>query len=165
MLTSAVSYRPFASSMFAPAIPLVASELSISNAGLATFTVSVYLLGYAVGPLLLAPLSELYGRSPVYLGTTLLFIVGNVACALSSNTAMLIVFRFWTGCFGAGPLTIGPASVGDCFAQAERGRAMAVWTMPVLLGPCLGPAVGSYAARALGWRWLFWMLCIAVSQI
>jgi multidrug resistance protein len=150
--------------MFAPAISLVRADLAIPTADLATFTVSVYLLGYAVGPLLLAPFSELYGRVPVYHGTTILFIVGNLACAFSRSTAMLIVFRFWTGCFGAGPLTVGPASVGDCFAQAERGRAMAVWTMPVLLGPCLGPAVGSYVARALGWRWLFWILCIAVSM-
>lgn len=150
--------------MFAPAISLVTTDLSIPSADLATFTVSVYLLGYAFGPLFLAPLSELHGRVPVYQGTTLLFIVGNVACALSTNTSMLIVFRFWTGCFGAGPLTVGPASVGDCFAQTERGRAMAVWTMPVLLGPCLGPAVGAYVAKAIGWRWLFWILCIAVRH-
>ena len=55
-------YRPLASSMFAPGVPEVMTEFKSSNELLASFVVSVYVLGYAFGPLLIAPLSELYGR-------------------------------------------------------------------------------------------------------
>jgi multidrug resistance protein len=154
--------RPFASSMFAPSIEDIMREMGTTDRNVGSFVVSVYLLGYAFGPLVIAPCSELYGRLPVYFATMVLFIIGNIACALSSQIPMLVTFRFITGCFGAGPLTIGPGSVADCFNQTERGRAMAVWTMPVLLGPCLGPAVGAYLSRALGWRWVFYILCIIV---
>ena len=161
-LSADTQFRPFASSMFAPSIEDIMREMGTTDRNIGSFAVSVYLLGYAFGPLLIAPCSELYGRLPVYFLTMILFILGNIACALSYQIPMLIAFRFITGCFGAGPLTIGPGSVADCFKQVERGRAMAVWTMPVLLGPCLGPAVGAYLSRALGWRWMFYILCIVV---
>lgn len=126
--------------------------------------VSIYLLGYAFGPLFLAPLSEIYGRLPIYRICMVTFLLTNIACALSVNMPMLIIFRLLTGLAGACPLTIGPASVADCFSQQERGRAMAIWNMPVLLGPSLGPAVGAYVSRGLGWRWNFWLLIIMVRN-
>jgi multidrug resistance protein len=155
--------------MFAPSVPLMLSDFSLPNTPqnslLGTLAVSLYLLGYSLGPLIIAPLSELYGRLPLYFTTMTLFILCNMACGFSTNIAMIIAFRLLTGCVGAGPLTIGPGSVGDLFEQTQRGRAMAVWTMPVLLGPCLGPAVGAYLGRAVGWRWEFWGLSIVVSLL
>jgi hypothetical protein len=67
------SRSPFGSSMFAPGIPLVMAEFESTNENLASFVVSVYLLGYAFGPLVIAPMSELYGRLPVYQINTILF--------------------------------------------------------------------------------------------
>lgn len=124
--------------MFAPAINQVTEEMKSANETIGAFIVSVYLLGYAFGPLFIAPCSELFGRLPIYHTCTVFFIITNIACALSINVPMLIVFRFLTGLVGAGPLTVGPGTVSDCFRQEQRGRAMAVWTMPVLLGPCIG---------------------------
>lgn len=149
--------------MLAPAVEQVMQQMGETNRDIGSLSVSIYLLGYAFGPLFLAPLSELYGRLPVYHICTVLFIITNVACALSINIPMLISFRFLTGLVGAGPLTVGPGSVADCFRQEERGKAMAIWTMPVLLGPSIGPAVGAYVSRGLGWRWNFWLLVIMVS--
>ncbi|RSL53511.1 putative beta-glucosidase K [Fusarium duplospermum] len=151
---------PFASSMIAPAVQLIMDDMGETNRNLGSFSVSIYLLGYAFGPLFLAPLSELYGRLPVYHICMFLFLLTNVACALSVKMPMFIVFRLLTGLVGACPLTLGPASVADCFRQEERGRAMAIWNMPVLLGPSLGPTVGAYVSRSLGWRWNFWLLVI-----
>ncbi|KAH7224363.1 major facilitator superfamily domain-containing protein [Fusarium redolens] len=134
---------PFASSMIAPAIQPIMDDMNETNPNIGSFMVSIYLLGYAFGPLFLAPLSEIYGRLPIYRICMFIFLLTNVACALSVNMPMLIIFRLLTGLAGACPLTIGPASVADCFAQEERGRAMAIWNMPVLLGPSLGPATGA----------------------
>ena len=151
--------------MFTPAISQVMQEMGTSNRDVGSFGVSIYLLGYAFGPLVLAPCSELYGRLIIYHICSVLFLILNIACALAINMPMLIIFRFLTGLVGACPLTIGPGTVSDCFRQEERGRAMAVWTMPVLLGPCLGPAIGAYVSRALGWRWNFWILIIMVGSL
>ncbi|KAH6682203.1 major facilitator superfamily domain-containing protein [Plectosphaerella plurivora] len=156
---------PFASSMFAPAIGQVMDEMGTTDRDVGTFGVSIYLLGYAFGPLFLAPCSELYGRLPVYHICTALFLVLNMCCGLAVNMPMLVVFRLLTGVVGACPLTIGPGSVSDLFRQGERGRAMAVFTMPVLFGPSVGPAVGAYVSRSLGWRWTFWLLIIMTAVV
>jgi multidrug resistance protein len=150
--------------MFAPSMTQVMNEFHSTNENIASFVVSVYLLGYAFGPLIIAPFSELYGRLPAYHITVLLFIVFNIACAKSLNLSMLIVFRFLTGVGGSGPLTIGPGSIADCFKQEERGKVMAIWTLPILIGPSMGPIVGGYLSDSLGWRWDFWFLCIVVSM-
>ncbi|KAH2770593.1 hypothetical protein KXW10_006034 [Aspergillus fumigatus] len=166
VMVSALTFvTPFASSMFAPAINQVMVEMGTSNRDIGSFGVSIYLLGYAFGPLVLAPCSELYGRLIVYHISAALFILCNVACALSISMPMLIIVRFLTGLVGAAPLTIGPGTVADCFRQEQRGRAMAIWTMPVLLGPCLGPAIGAYVSRSLGWRWNFWLLIIVSGAV
>ncbi|KAK9234753.1 major facilitator superfamily domain-containing protein [Lipomyces kononenkoae] len=163
LLSTLTLLTPFASSMFAPSMTQVMQEFHSTNETIASFVVSVYLLGYAFGPLILAPFSELYGRLPVYHITVLLFILFNIACAKSFNLSMLIVFRFLTGVGGSGPLTIGPGSIADCFSQADRGKVMAIWTLPVLLGPSIGPVAGGYLSDSLGWRWDFWFLCIVTG--
>ncbi len=156
---------PFASSMFAPSIDMVMTEFHNSNATLGTLAVSVYLLGYAFGPLFLAPLSELYGRRVLYYASTLLFIIFNVACGRSTNFPMLVVFRVLTGTAGSYPLTVGPGSIADMFKQEQRGRVMAIWTLPILLGPSVGPIAGGYISASLGWRWDFWILITIVRTL
>lgn len=151
---------PFASSSFAPAVPEAMQDFGSDNIVLASFVVSVYVLGYAFGPLIIAPMSELYGRLPVYHTSTVLFILFNIGCAKSTSLSMEIVFRFLTGFVGVTPLTIGSGTIADMFKQEERGKVLSIWTFPVLLGPTLGPLVGGYLAEAEGWRFDFWFLVI-----
>jgi multidrug resistance protein len=162
-LTTIIS--PFASSMFAPSVNLAMADFHDFNETIGTFSVSVYLLGYAFGPLILAPLSELYGRLVLYHISMSLFIVFNVACAESKSFPMLIVFRVLTGIAGSCPLTIGPGSISDMYAQEERGKIMSIWTLPIMLGPSIGPIAGGYLSASLGWRWDFWFLIIVVSAL
>ncbi|EPE24116.1 MFS general substrate transporter [Glarea lozoyensis ATCC 20868] len=131
-----------ASTMFAPSVPLVMKEFKSQSSTLGTFVVSVYVLGNAIGPLILAPLSEVYGRAPVYHTTNFLFIICTAACALSVNMSMLIVFRFLAGAMGSAVLTIGGGTITDLFVAEERGTAMAVWSLGPLLGPVIGPVAG-----------------------
>ena len=140
---------PFGSSMFAPAVPEVMQEFNSTNVDLASFVVSVYILGYAFGPLVIAPMSELYGRLPVYHVNTGLFIVFNIACAKSTSLPMLIAFRFLAGIAGSCPLTVGSGTIADCFRQEERGKVMSVWTLPVLLGESLNPMYFGLTFRSL----------------
>jgi len=156
---------PLASSMFAPGVPEVMAEFKSDSTTLAEFVVSVYLLGFAIGPLVISPFSELYGRLPVYIITTVLFIIFTVGCALSTNLNMLIAFRFLAGCVGVAPVTIGGGTIADMFRQEKRGAAMAVWAMGPLLGPVIGPVAGGYLSGSLGWRWVFWILAIAEGAV
>lgn len=154
---------PLASSMLAPAVPQVLKEFKSTNMELASFVVSVYVLGYAFGPILLAPLSELYGRVPVYHVCNVMFIVFTIACAVSSNLNMLIGWRFLQGTFGSCALTIGGGTISDMIIQEKRGGVMAIWALGPLMGPVIGPVAGGYLAQAKGWRWVFWVIAMAVS--
>ncbi|PQE32628.1 hypothetical protein CJF32_00004152 [Rutstroemia sp. NJR-2017a WRK4] len=108
ILISALTFvTPLASSMFAPGVPALMVEFKSTNTALAGFVVSVYILGFAFGPLFLAPLSEVYGRVPVYHACNVLFIIFTVACALATNLNMLIGFRFLAGIWGSAVLTNG----------------------------------------------------------
>ena len=157
--------RPLASSMFAPGVPQVMDEFNSTNINLASFVVSVYVLGYAFGPIVIAPLSELYGRLPLYHACNALFVVMTVACAVSSNLNMLIGFRFLEGTFGSAPLTLGGGTIADMIIQEKRGGVMAIWAMGPLMGPVIGPIAGGYLSEARGWRWVFWVIAIVVRQI
>ena len=136
------------------------AEFHSSNSTLETLVVTIFILGFAFGPMVVAPLSEIHGRRPIYLISNLLFCIMTVACALSNSLAMLIVFRFLAGCAGSTAITLGGATIGDAFPVNRRGAAMAIWGMGPLLGPILGPVIGGYLAQAKGWRWLFWLLAI-----
>ena len=148
--------------MFAPGVPQMMAEFHSTNQALASFVVSVYVLGFALGPLILAPLSELYGRWILYATCNTLFVVFTVACAVSSNLNMLIGFRFLAGCVGAVPLAVGGGTIADMFQRDERGLAMSLYSMGPVIGPAIGPVAGGFLSQAKGWRWIFWLLTIIV---
>jgi multidrug resistance protein len=151
---------PLASSFFAPGVPQVLRTFNETSNTIATFVVSVYILGFAIGPLIIAPMSELYGRHHLYNICNLLFVVFNVACALSKSMGMLIAFRFFAGCAGSAPLTLGGGTVADLFPQQQRAGAMAIWSLGPLLGPVIGPVCGGFLVEHMSWRWVFWIMAI-----
>ncbi|KAI8936028.1 hypothetical protein NX059_007530 [Plenodomus lindquistii] len=152
---------PLASSFFAPGVPQVLEAFNESSNLIAAFVVSVYLIGFAIGPLIIAPMSELYGRTPLYHISAFLFVIFNVACALSTSMGMLIAFRFLAGCAGAAPLTLGGGTIADMFPPQQRAGAMAIWSSGPLLGPVIGPICGGFLVDNASWRWVFWILAIA----
>lgn len=110
--------------MFAPGVPDIMQDFNTTNPNLATFVVSVYILGFAFGPLLAAPLSEMYGRSVCYNVSNTLFVIFTICTALSQNMGMIIAFRFLMGFAGSTPITNGSGSIADMFPIEQRGRAM-----------------------------------------
>lgn len=159
-LAAVTLITPLASSFFAPGVPQVLKAFHESSNIIAAFVVSVYILGFAIGPLIIAPMSELYGRIWLYNICNLLFVIFNIACALSKSMGMLIAFRFLAGCAGSAPLTLGGGTIADMFPQQQRAGAMAIWSMGPLLGPVVGPVCGGFLVEAMSWRWVFWILAI-----
>lgn len=120
---------PLASSFFAPGVPQVLRAFNETSNIMASFVVSVYILGFAIGPLIIAPMSELYGRMHLYNICNVLFVVFNICCAVSNSMGMLVAFRFFAGCAGAAPLTIGGGTIADMFPPQQRAGAMAIWAV------------------------------------
>lgn len=156
---------PLASSMFAPGVPDVMVDFDSSSKLLATFVISVYILGFAFGPLIVAPLSEYGGRVIVYNTCNVLFLIFNIASAVAPNISSLVVFRFLCGIAGVTPTIIGSGTIADIMPPENRGKAMALWSLGPLFGPIIGPVVGGYIVEATSWRWVFWVLAIVVRFI
>ncbi len=106
-----------------------------------------------MGPLVIAPLSEMYGRVPIYNMCNVAFVAFTVGCALAPSMGSLIAFRFLAGCFGIAPITNGGGTIADLMKPEQRGRAMSIWAIGPLLGPVIGPVCGGFLAEAKGWRW------------
>ena len=145
--------------MCLPALPQIQQEFQTTDPSFQTIIASVWEIGEAVGPLLAAPLSESYGRAPVYHATNLVFVIFSVACAVSSNVPMLLVFRAING-MGDSSIALNPSIVGDMFVQEERGLPLAMVSLPPLIGPVAGPIIGGYLTQRKGWRWAVWLSAI-----
>ncbi|WEW54856.1 hypothetical protein PRK78_000282 [Emydomyces testavorans] len=152
-----------ASSMTVPGVSQAMREFHSDSSTLGSLVVSIFSLGLACGPLIVAPLSEIYGRLIPYHVSNILFIIFSVGCAVSPNLASLVVFRMLAGMMAASVLNIGGATVADLFVPEERGNAMAAWTYGPLLGPAIGPVAGGFLSQAKGWRWVFWVITLAAT--
>ncbi|KAL9945054.1 hypothetical protein ACHAQF_003831 [Verticillium nonalfalfae] len=118
---------------------------------------SLYMLGYAIGPLLFGPLSEHIGRRPVILYAYAGYMLCTMACALSDRFALLLAFRFLTGFVASAPnATVGGLLADAHPEQGERGRAMAYFTCAAVAGPLFGPLVSGFA-QGHSWQLVFWV--------
>jgi multidrug resistance protein len=161
-VTAAFTFvSPLASSMIAPALRQMAKEFDVTNKIEIQMMLSIFVLAYAIGPMFLGPLSELYGRSLVLQISNLVFLVFNTAAGWATSKEQILAFRFLSGIGGSAPLAIGGGVLGDLFKPEERGKAMGLYAMGPLLGPAVGPIVGSWVAQYSTWRWIFWSSSIA----
>jgi multidrug resistance protein len=165
LLSSITFVSPLASSMFAPAVSFADETFHNTSEILSTLSVTIFLLGYTVGPLLLAPLSEIYGRRYVLTAGNVIFSLFQIGCALAPNISALIVLRFLGGIGGSGCLTIGGGVIADLFAADQRGLATSLYSLGPLFGPIIGPICGGFIGERAGWRWVFWVLLIAAGSV
>ncbi|KAI1321882.1 major facilitator superfamily domain-containing protein [Xylariaceae sp. FL0255] len=154
-----------AATMFAPGAAQLAVDFHITNSIVEGLTVSLYILGFALGPLILAPLSECNGRLIIYHSCNAVYLAFTLGCAFSKNTAMFLIFRFICGSAAAGPLSIGGGTIADITPQEQRGKALALFAVGPLIGPVLGPIIGGFVTEYVGWRWTFRIILILSALI
>ncbi|KAK0875385.1 hypothetical protein LTR87_010783 [Friedmanniomyces endolithicus] len=143
----------FGSSVFSAALGSIAEVFNISRE-VAILGVSLYVLGFATGPLLWAPMSELYGRKNQLLISSFGFSIFSVAVAVARDVQTVFICRFFAGFFGACPLTTVGAIFSDMFNNRQRGLAVTVFSIAVFSGPLLAPFTGGFINESyLGWRW------------
>ncbi|KAK2728273.1 MFS multidrug transporter [Colletotrichum kahawae] len=156
---------PVSSSMVAPALEATAHDLTIPSAFEQILVLSIFVLAYALGPLIWGPLSELYGRIIILQLTTLLYMAFNLGCGLATTKAQLIAFRFLAGFGGSAPMAVGGAVFADLFNAEERGRAISIYSLAPLLGPAIGPIAGGFITQETTWRWIFYSTTIFAGLV
>ncbi|KAG2137983.1 major facilitator superfamily domain-containing protein [Suillus clintonianus] len=146
--------------MVAPAIDQVASAFGINNAVVLALTTSIFVLAFAMGPLCLGPLSEIYGRSRVLQLSNLWYLAFNIGCGFAQSESELLAFRFLAGLGGSAVMSIGAGFLADCWLPEDRGQGVAIVALAPLLGPVVGPITGAWIAQFSTWRWVFWSTSI-----
>ncbi|CEJ93268.1 Putative Polyamine transporter 3 [[Torrubiella] hemipterigena] len=159
-MSSFVLMSPLSSTIVAPALSLISHDLAIDVPAEQTMLVSIFMLGFAFGPLIASPMSEIYGRTRVVQSWNLIYLVFNTACGAASSKTMLLILRFLSGLFGSATLGIGGGTLSDLFTADERGKAVAIYSVAPLLGPVIGPIMGGLIAQHVSWRWSFWAASI-----
>ncbi|GJP94089.1 multiple drug resistance protein [Aspergillus niger] len=142
-----------ASSAYAGSIDQVIEHFNIGTE-VATLGVSLFVLGFAIGPLVWAPLSELIGRQLVFFVSYMGLAVFSAGATGSKNPWTIIILRFFAGSFGSSPLTNAGGLIADVFPAEQRGLAMSVFAGSPFLGPTLGPVIGGFLGQSAGWQWV-----------
>ncbi|KAG8716145.1 hypothetical protein FRC11_008626 [Ceratobasidium sp. 423] len=150
----------FASSSYSGGIQFMMAELHMGQY-VGILGISLYVVGFGLGPLVWGPLSEMYGRRLIFMISFLPFTLFHLGGALAHNIPTLLVTRFLAGAFGSSPLTNAGGTIADMFTAKDRGLASALFAMAPFAGPVLGPIVGGYVSESrAGWRWNFWIMFI-----
>lgn len=143
--------------VFVPALPAAATDLGV---GVATMqmTVSLYILGLALGQLFYGPVSDRFGRRATLMVGMTLYTVAGAAAALAPSAGALVAARLAQALGGCAGLVLARAIVRDLAAATEAARRLALMNLMVTLGPALAPLLGSALVLHLGWRSIFVLL-------
>ena len=157
LLTGLVAFGPISTDLYLPALPALARSFATDYAA-AQLTLSVFLAGFAAGMLVYGPLSDRFGRRPLILAGTGVFVLGSIACALAWSMTALIAFRFVQALGAACGPVLGRAVVRDVYGRERAAKVLAYMAMAMALAPTIGPIVGGVLTQLAGWRLTFWVL-------
>lgn len=146
IVSSFTFISPVSSSMVAPALNKIGLDLGVNSEIEKSLMLSIFVLAYAIGPLFLGPLSEIYGRVIVLQLSNLFFLAFNIGCGFAQTKGQLIAFRFMSGLGGSAPLALGGGVLSDCWRAEERGKSISIYSLAPLLGPAVGPIAGGFIA-------------------
>lgn len=155
-----------ASSIYTSSYTGMNAEFGTSDI-VATLGLSTFVLGIALGPAW-SPLSEFYGRRPIYLGSFVLFIIWLIPSAAAQNIETMIIARFFQGLTGAAFLSVAGGTVGDLFSREKMQGPMAFFSVAPFIGPSIGPLIGGFINSYVSWRWthyvlIIWSFCLLLA--
>ena len=138
------------------ALPHMAGEL-----GASTDQISWVLTSYLVSSAIVMPLTGYFadtiGRKRFMMISVTGFVLASALCGIAQNLAEIVGFRLLQGVFGAALVPLSQAIMGDAYPLNERGKAMAIWGLGVMVGPVLGPTLGGWLTEVASWRWTFYI--------
>jgi MFS transporter, DHA1 family, multidrug resistance protein len=137
--------------VFVPALPAAAKDLHATPAAL-ELTISLYILGLAVGQLVYGPASDRFGRRPTLLVGLSIFTIASVAALFAPDTHTLILARFFQAVGGCSGLVLARAIIRDTSQAHEAARRLALTNLLVTAGPAVAPLIGAGLSSLWGWR-------------
>lgn len=157
VLALLTAVAPLATDMYLPGFPAMAADLGVSASAI-QLTLTTFLLGLAIGQLVIGPLSDRWGRRPLLIAGTLLCVGASAACALAPSVELLTTFRFLQGFGGAAGLVLSRAVISDRARGAAASRIFSVMMMINGVAPVVAPLVGGVLIGSIGWRGVFWVI-------
>jgi MFS transporter, DHA2 family, multidrug resistance protein len=162
--------RPAITACIILAVIMQALDTTIANVALPYIQGSVsasadqinwVLTSYIVAAAIMTPpsgfLANRFGRKRVLLVAVVGFVVASVLCGLAQSLFEIVAFRFLQGFFGAALVPIAQSILLDIYTPEERGSAMAIFGVSVMVGPVLGPVIGGWLTDQFSWRWVFYI--------
>lgn len=151
-----------ASAIYTPGIEEIMRDMNISQT-LATLPLTMFVFGYAIGPMIFSPLSEnaRFGRTTIYIVTLFLFFILQIPTALVNDIASLSVLRLIAGFFASPCLATGGASLGDITHMPWIPVTISLWSIAAVCAPSLGPLIGAAMIDAKDYHWTFWFICFS----
>ncbi len=122
-----------------------------------TWVITSYIVAEAIVIPISGFLAARFGRKPVIIASVTGFVIASMLCGQSTTLAQMVCFRLLQGAFGASVIPLSQAVMVDTFPAADRGKAMAIWGIGILLGPIMGPTIGGFITDHLDWRWVFYV--------
>ncbi|XDG08612.1 hypothetical protein ABKA04_008227 [Annulohypoxylon sp. FPYF3050] len=145
--------------MLAPALQSISADLHTEEEETQIF-LSIFVLAFAFGPMVLSPLAEVFGRRPVWILSSCFYILWNTVAGFSRTSGLMIASRVLSGIGASAEFAISNPVLSDCWIPSQRGVSFAISTFIPLLGPAIGPIIGGAVSQSIGWRWTFWILSI-----
>ena len=150
--------------IFVPVLPAVGRDLGASPTTV-QLTITMYLVGLAVGQLVYGPISDRFGRRPVLIVSLLLYLFGFLLAIPAESIDALILARILQSLGACGALVLGRAMVRDVATEKDAAKQMAVLITCMTLTPSIAPGLGGLIAAWLGWRAIFVILAVTVALL
>lgn len=135
------------STSYTTGISQMMRDLHVSSQPVVTLGITTYLVGLAIGSVILAPLSEMFGRRPVYIVSMLLFLLLMIPCALATSMAEILAVRFLGALAGSVMIPNCVGTLSDIVTDEYRALAFSIWSIGPLNGPTFGPIIGGFSSQ------------------
>lgn len=161
VVLSAVAFlQPMGETALAPAEEKISRDLNIQHPYQWMLVNSFILVGLGLSSIILAPLSEAYGRKPILIGGTVSFVLWNTISGTSNTIEQMLALRFLSGMGASVGDSVAGGVLSDLWHAEHRGRAYGVFVAAPTFGTAVAPICGAYISEAAGWRWIFWLTSI-----
>jgi len=164
LLAAMAAFGPLSTDLYLPALPLLAIAMQSDASGI-QLTLSGFLLAFAPAQLVMGPLADRFGRRPVLLAATFVFLLGSLACALAPSLTLLVLARILQALGACAGPVLSRAIIRDTFAPERAAAGLATIGAMMALAPAIGPIIGGWLTEAFDWRASFLLLAAMAAAM
>jgi DHA1 family bicyclomycin/chloramphenicol resistance-like MFS transporter len=159
LLAALTGLGPLSTDLYLPSLPDMGRAFGVATSQV-QLTLSVFLLGFAVGQLFYGPLSDRRGRRPVLLASVAIYCIASLICTFAPTVGILIAGRFLQALGASGAIVLARAVVRDLYSGARAGKELSIMGAIMAVAPITGPLIGGVLHTLFGWRSSFAALLI-----